>query len=156
MPIASVYESGASDMAITIPDKKKLRTTTNHKPFPAQAKTQVDNPCPIGVSASGTTGSGAPLCEPTVSRVNYIGYNIRDSVPAGAADDEAYSVVSGCIVEGFAGAVPGTAVYVDPTARPAVGAEGAFSGLTHTIPAGGVGESIGVAVRADKIYFYTM
>src|SRR5436190_24324128 len=111
MPIGGVLDAGATQMAITIPDKTKVRTTTTHKPFPAQAKSGVSNPCPIGVATTGSTGSGAPLCEPTVTRVNYIGYNIRNDVPQGAsADDESYSVVSGCIVEGFAGVVPGTAV----------------------------------------------
>jgi hypothetical protein len=137
-------------MPITIPDRKKVKPTTEPIRKPGQVKTGVVNPCPVRISPTGATGSGGPLCEPTVARVGYYGYNIRSDVPAGASsDDEAFAPVSGCILEGFAGVSPGLDVYVDPTARPVP--EGVFSGLTHTIPAGGIGERIGVGVTTTKI-----
>lgn len=142
-------------MPITIPNRVLVKPTTTPFRKPAQAKTGVVNPCPVRIAPSGTTGTGGPLCEPTVIRAGYYGFNVRPDVPAGgSADDEAYAVVSGCIVDGFAGCVQGSEVFVDTTARP--DPESTFSGLTHTAPGAGSVVPIGVAVSATKIYFYQM
>jgi hypothetical protein len=138
-------------MAITIPNRVLVKPTTTPRRMPAQVKSGVVNPCPLRVSPTGATGTGGPLCEPTISRVGYCGYNVRPDVPDGAsADDEAFACVSGCILEGFAGVSPGLDVFIDPTARP--DPIGAFSGLTHTIPAGGAGERIGFGVSTTKVF----
>jgi hypothetical protein len=141
-------------MPITIPNRNNVHPTTTPFRKPAQAKRGCRNQCPIRISLTGATGSGGPLAEPTNAREGYFGFNIRRDVPDGAsADDEAYSAVSGVIVEGFAGVEPGRDVFIDPTARPALDAEGDFSGLTHTVPAGGIGERVGCGVTTTKIYF---
>lgn len=142
-------------MAITIPNRALVKPTTTPRMRPAAAKVAMLNPGPVKVSTTGATGSGMPLVEPTIVRAGYYGYNIRSNVPAGAsADDESFAPVDGCIVQGFAGVSPGLDVFVDTTARP--DPEAAFSGLTHTIPAGGAGERIGVGVSANRIYFDAM
>lgn len=139
-------------MAITIPNRQLIKPTTTPRPIPAVAKVGQVNPYPVRVSATGAASAGNPLCERAITRAGYLGYNLRPDVPVGAsADDEGFAVVRGCIVEGFAGVVPGSDVYIDATATP--GPEGTFSGLTQTVPAGGIGERIGVGVTTTKIYF---
>jgi hypothetical protein len=140
---------------ITIPNINNVHPTTDIVRKPAQAKSGVTNPCPLGIAATGTTGSGGALCEPTNARAGYYGYNVRPNVPAGAsADDEAYACIVGGMVDGFSGVQPRAEVFIDPTARPTP--EGTFSGLTHTVPAGGIGEAIGVGVTTTKIWFYSL
>lgn len=155
-------------MPILIPNRKLVRPTTDIRPKPGTAKSAVKNPCPIGVSATGASSSGTALLEPTTSRDNYVGYNVRSNV-AGAMDDENYSPLSGCVIEGFTGVTPGALVYVDSTARPDPEAD--FSGLTHTAPtvltgrtAGDAGDvntarkwdAVGVGWTTTKIYFYAI
>src|SRR4051812_7017885 len=118
-------------MAITIPNRTMVKPTTTPKRRPSAAKVAMVNPGPVRVSTTGASASGVPLCEPTAVRAGYYGYNIRSDVPAGAsADDEAFAPISGCVVRGFAGVLPGVPVWIDPTARPTP--EGVFSGLTQT------------------------
>lgn len=140
-------------MAITIPDRTKVKITSDIavRRIPNVAKVAVQNPCPVRIAPSGTAASGAVLMEPTILN-DAIGYNIRDTVPF-ALNDEQYAVVNGTILEGFAGVTPGGLVWVDPTARPAVGSETTFSGLTHTDPADG-SFPLGRGATATKIYIF--
>lgn len=140
---------------ITIPNINNVHVTTDVIRKPAQVKSGVQNPCPLRIAATGATGSGGPLCEPTDTRAGYYGFNVRQNVPdGGSADDEAYACVVGGMVNGFAGVQPGAEVFVDDTERP--DPEGTFSGLTHTVPEGGIGEAIGVGVTTTKIWFYSL
>jgi hypothetical protein len=143
-------------MPITIPNRTLVKPTTTPLRKPGQVKTGVVNPCPVGVAATGATGTGGALLEPTVTRDNYVGYNVRTDVPQGAsADDEAYAPVTGCVVEGFAGVTPGAPVFVDNTARP--DPEGTFSGLSHTDGETlGTPGAIGVGWTTTKIYLYAL
>jgi len=140
--------------AITIPDRTKIRPTTTPNPIPAQFKTPMTNPGPVRVAATGASSSGIPLVERCdTSRAGYLGFSLRYDVPTGAAmEDENAPVNRGMIVDGFAGVVPGSDVFVDPAVAPVP--EGVFSGLTHTAPAAGVnGWRVGVGVTTTKIYF---
>lgn len=147
-------------MPITIPNVNNVHPTTDITRKPAQVKTGVVNPCPLRIAATGATGSGGPLVEPSTTRKGYYGYNVRPNVPQGAsADDEAFACVAGGIVDGFSGVQPGVEVYVDPTARP--DPEGTFSGLTHTQPLPTLaalieGLPVGVGVTTTKIWFYDL
>lgn len=143
-------------MAITIPNRKAVRPTTDSiHPKPNTAKSGVANPCPVGIATTGASSSGTALVEPVTAagRDRYIGYNIRSNVPDGGIDDEAFAPISGCPVEGFAGVSPGVPVWLDDTARPDPEAD--FSGLTHTDPADGT-LPVGIGWTTTKIYFYAI
>lgn len=154
-------------MAITIPNRKLVRPTVKHIPKPNTAKSKMVNPGPVGIATTGASSSGTALMEPTITWANYIGFNVRSDVPDGGIDEESFSPVSGCPVEGFAGVSPGVLIYIDPTARP--DPESTFSGLTHTAPtvvtgrtAGDAGpvntaktwEAIGIGWTTTKIYIF--
>jgi hypothetical protein len=143
-------------MPITIPNNALVfPTTTPARRKPGVAAAGMTNPGPVRVRATGASSAGNPLLERAVGRAGYYGYNLRPNVPAGSSsEDEALGTVSGCIIQGFAGVTPGAEVFVDPAAPPAPGSEGTYSGLTHTVPAGGLGEAIGVGVTPNKIDFY--
>lgn len=144
-------------MPILIPNPNLIFPTTKPTRKPAVAGSGMTNPAPCGVVPVGTSSAGNPIVAPTSQRSGYYGFNIRPHVPQGAdSDDEALGCVVGVIISGFTGVTPGAEVYIDPTARPAPGAEGTFSGLTHTVPAGGIGEAIGVGVTPTKIWFYPL
>jgi hypothetical protein len=66
-------------------------------------------------------------------------------------DFQGAPILRNVMIDGFAGVSPGLDVFVDPGAPPVP--EGVFSGLTHTVPAGGAGERIGVGITATKIWF---
>jgi hypothetical protein len=139
-------------MAITIPNRQLIKPTIPGRPIPGVAKVGQVNPYPVRVATTGAASAGNPLCERATARVGYLGYNVRPDVPVGAsADDEGFAILRGCIVEGFAGVLPGIDVYIDAAATPVP--EGTFSGLTQTVPAGGVAERIGTGVTTTKIYF---
>lgn len=143
-------------MPITIPNRAALKPTMKPRMFPGNNKIGVQNPAPMKVSATGAASTGNALVEPTTVRAGYCGYQIQDNVPAGlAAEDNAGGIVSGAPVDGFAGCVPGSDVFIDATARPA-GDQGTFSGLSHTAPTAGVdvaAQRIGFAMTPTKIWF---
>lgn len=109
-------------MAITIPDKTKVRPTINYKHIPCEAKVAMTNPGPVCVAASGSASSGAilvDLIDSAGDRKGYLGFNVMSDIPAGGAP----SVLKDTIVEGFAG--------VEPQKRVFVANDGS---LTHTPP----------------------
>lgn len=144
-------------MAITIPDITKIRLTTGvgnlpdcGQILPGVASVAITNPGPVAAAAAGLNSAGQPQLVQAAGdagRKGYYGYNIKPNAGAG----EPISPVRGAMVEGFAGAQAGDAVYVDATSADA-GANA--SGLTHTLPVtGDVRTPIGVAVSATKIRF---
>ena len=138
---------------ITIPDRTLVRLTTTPIRLPATPKSAMLNPGPVRIPTAGASSSGTPMVERAQgTRVGYYGYSISHDIAAGAGLDlQAQIVIRKAIVDGFAGVSPGLDVFVDPAAPPSP--EGVFSGLTHTVPAGGAGERIGVGLTTTKIFF---
>jgi hypothetical protein len=144
---------GAVMGVITIPDKTAIRPTIEPLRLPATPKSAMLNPGPVRIPTAGASSSGTPLVERCQgTRVGYYGFSIGHDLAAGAGLDlQAQPVIRHCIVDGFSGVSPGLDVFVDAGAPPSP--EGVFSGLTHTVPAGGAGERIGVGLTTTKIYF---
>jgi hypothetical protein len=143
-------------MPITIPDKTKLKMTTDFKTEmgqrkPAIAGVAMTNPGPVAVAAVQNASSGQVQVVPAAGdagRAGYLGYNFDHDVPAG----EGASVVRGVYIEGFAGVTPGGDIYIDATSADA---SGNASGLTHTLPTtGNVRTPIGVGLSATKIAIF--
>jgi hypothetical protein len=138
---------------ITIPNRAAVWPTTTPKSWPGVYKTAMTNPGPVRIPLAGAHGSGMPLVERcSGGREGYYGFALGFDIPVGsAASDNNAPVVRGVIVDGFAGVESGRDVFIDAAAAP--DPEAAFSGLTHTVPAGGRAERIGVGVGTTKIAF---
>ena len=148
-------------MAITIPDRTKIRVTTDEKngmqKIPAVAKVAITNPGPVAVTSSGAGEAGNAACiqaAGAAGRAGYLGFNLVPNVPVGSS----LGVIKSAIVEGFAGMTPGSSVFIDATSADA---SGTASGMTHTAPTiatdgatadtPGIGR-IGVAITATKLW----
>jgi hypothetical protein len=138
-------------MAITIPDRTQIRITTkftephNSRAVPAVASVAMTNPGPVVVDTTANAAGQAKVKPATHAlRLGYLGYNLKRSCPAGIATE----VIRNGIVDGFAGCVIGSPVYIDTTSADATGTA---SGLTHTDP--GTGMLVGVALTTTKISF---
>jgi hypothetical protein len=142
-------------MPITLPDITRVKPTTTPIRLPGIAKDSNTNPRPVRVSATGASGPKNPLVERAdgaAKNKGFLGYQLTLGVDAAAsADENGVGIVRGCYIDGFAGVVPQSNVWVDATAVP--NPEAAFSGLTHTDPADGT-LPVGVGVTTTKIYFF--
>jgi len=145
-------------MPITIPDRKRVRITTTRKDqlrrFGGVAAQAFVNPCPVKI----TGGVNGPRVNNVIRATSankqkgYVGFLIAGDIEAGATlNEEAVAIVNGCVIDGFAGVVPGDDVWIDPTATPAP--EGVFSGLTHTDPATGA-QPIGTGWTSTRILIF--
>lgn len=140
-------------MAITLnPDRTLHRLTTDNNPpnngqqLPtALALAAMTNPGPVAVHTVQANAAGNVVVVPAAGAaggLSYWGYNVRKGVAAGRPT----ACYKGVVVEGFLGAVPGSAVYVDATSAEA-GAD--TSGLSHVVN----GPRLGVAMTATRIRF---
>jgi hypothetical protein len=145
-------------MPITIPDRTQIRFTAGMGRFNEDvgmptvlAQAAMTNPGPVAVYTGGPAANGQIQVVPAAGdagRAGYVGYNISINVGAG----EPLRPASGVTVTGFAGATPGSQVFVDDTTADA---SGTASGITHTAPTTGTEKNpIGVAVSSSKIYFF--
>lgn len=136
-------------MAITIPNRKLVKPTTTPLALPGVPSAAMVNPYPVRVKATGAAAAGNPLVE-RMTTGTYYGFNLRTDIP-NDPDNEGAAVNRMFVCDGFAGVVPGTEVWADPTATP--NPDGTFSGLTQTDPANGT-KPIGLGVTTTKIFFY--
>jgi hypothetical protein len=140
-------------MAITLnADRSLVRLTTddnapnNGQQLPsAVVLADITNPGPMIVHTTQDNAAGQCIIKPGVSAsaASYWGYNIKKGVKAG----KPAACYKGVVVEGFLGATPGSAVYIDATSAEA---SADASGLTHVTNTAG---RIGVAMTATRIRF---
>jgi hypothetical protein len=148
-------------MAITIPDITKIRPTTVNverdggQGIPSVATTAFTSPGPAMVDAANSptvyNGVGIRPVAANDTSAGYLGMNIKPT-----AANQAGTVLKGVIVDGFAGVVPGSDVFINNA--------GAV-GLSHTpvaISTAGSGggatityndSRIGVGMTLTKIRF---
>lgn len=120
-------------------------------------KEAITGPLPVRVASAGTNGPGIAVIE----RANganknrgFWGIFITSGVDLGSvSDEEPVGAVNGCIIDGYAGVVPQSLIWVDATALPSP--LNGFSGLTHTDPADGT-PPVGFGVTTTKIYIYPL
>jgi hypothetical protein len=144
-------------MPITIPDKNGLRPTTGGTVSESSRYRQcvlaaaLVNPAPLRVAATSPSTSGNALVSQAYAaagRIRYFGYCYQGDLAAGQAPP----CIRGMNIEGFAGCTPGEPVYIEDTVPPDPIL--AFSGLTHTAPAGATNaDIIGIAISTSRIAF---